>query len=78
MAEKIFAYRHFSQIEDLYMNTAYNINFHYRAHSGKIMTNFFIKFKKYYFFVYFLAHFSRQKPLGTQLDKILWYHVKIH
>ena len=35
--------QHFSQIEDLYRNTANNINFHYRTHSGKIKNSLISK-----------------------------------
>ena len=34
--------QHFSQIEDLYKNTGNNINFNYRANSGKINNQIFI------------------------------------
>ena len=33
---------YFFQIEDLYRNTANNINFHYRANSGKINDQIFL------------------------------------
>ena len=35
--------QHFSQIEDLYRNTANNINFHYRINSGKIKNSLISK-----------------------------------
>ena len=45
MAESILAYsqeQHFSQIEDLYRNTANNINFHRGKNSGKINGQIFL------------------------------------
>ena len=45
MAESILTYisgKHFSQIEDLYRNTANNTNFHYRTNSGKIIDQIYL------------------------------------
>ena len=45
--------QYFFQIEDLYRNTANNINFHYRANSGKINDQIFLQIQKNLFLSYF-------------------------
>ena len=73
----LFQEQNFSQTDNLYWNTGYNINFHYKTNSGKINDKFFFKFKKPYFWPIFgwLPYFWGQKMFSRkiwhpQLDKV--------
>ena len=58
----IFQKPDFSQTRDLCRNIANSIKFHYRQNSGKLMTNFFNKFKKTCFWPIFEVIFFSKKP----------------
>ena len=77
--------QHFPQIDDLYRNTALNINFHYRKNSGKINGQFFLQIQKNPIFGHFLTHFPNfgvqkkfsQKIWLAQLHKVFQYYAEI-